>query len=195
MRPALPALLSILLLALLLPACGGGGGGAATPDSILLLAGHYDYNGGRSVVVNDMRFELGHADPMTGVEYYRLFVQDPRWTTADVGQTRTYETNATPELGMFAQHVADGLDGRLAFRSFLNGAESGGRHISENIVWAGGFDGTLVPDAAGYLVTRLEVELTRAVLNTPGSDPNGDGNYTEYQLTWELRVYGYRDTP
>lgn len=177
----------------LLPACGGGGGGGGTvePESVLLLSTEARYAGSRNVITTNFAMGLSHMDPMTGDMFYSLFDDGTTWTAADVGTTRTIRRGDGPDFGTFAEQVANGVDEGLHFRWYMNGPESGSTAANESARWAGGFDGTLVPDADGYVITRVELELTQANLDSPAHDPNGDGIYTVYEILWDVRVYGY----
>ena len=189
--PTLP--LALLALTLLLAGCGGGGGGGdEAPPSILILTTEAKTAGSTAQVVRDFGLGVSHMDTSTGDMFYEIFGDGPAWTPADVGEMRALERGDGPAFALFAEQASNAVDEGLYFKRYLDGDLRGGTAASESTRWAGGFDGTLVPDAAGYVITRVEAELTHAVLDTPANDPNGDGIYTAYDLRWTLRVYGYK---
>lgn len=181
-----------LLISLVTPACGGGSGdGGAGTEPTLLLTTEAQWAGGRAAIVTSFGLGLTHLDGM-GDSFYKLYSDGAPWTAGDVGTTRTIRAGETPAFPLFADQVANGIDEALSFRWFANGAEVGGSTTSESVRWGGGFDGSLVPDADGYVITRIECELTQATLDVPGADTNMDGIYTSYDVRWTIRVYGYR---
>lgn len=45
-------------------------------------------------------------------------------------------------------------------------------------------------DFAGYQITRIEMYIKDAFFTSPGRDPNGNGNWTDYRIDRKLRIYG-----
>ena len=190
MRPlVLPVLVALAFLA---AGCGGSGGaGGPEPASFLLLSTEARYAGSRAEIAQSFGMSLSHLDYAAGDIFDEIFDDGAPWTAADIGRVRTVERGDGPDEAMFAEQASNGIDEGLYYRWYFNGNESGGQANDESARWAGGFDGTLDPDAAGYVVTRVEIELVRADLDSPAHDPNGDGNYTVYDIRWAVRVYGY----
>ena len=183
-----------LLLSLLTPACGGGGGGGGegTPtEPIFLMQAEATWRGGRSQIMTNVGIGMTHLDTM-GDTFYELFADGAPWTPGDVGATRIIRAGDTPAFALFADQATNGVNEALYFRFASNGAEAGGNAGDESVRWGGGFNGTLTPDAAGYILTHVECELTQETLDVPGDDPNQDGIYTNYDVRWIIRVYGYR---
>jgi hypothetical protein len=117
------------------------------------------------------------------------FVFAPQVTTADLGQSLVADLSA-PDFALLAAHFTNGVQGQANLPVILVGGGSSGLGIAEPIFFAAGDVAGLVPDAAGFTITRLEVEVHALTFDSPGTDPNGNGIWTDYtyELTW--RVYG-----
>jgi hypothetical protein len=92
-----------------------------------------------------------------------------------------------PDFAALAFRLTDGLD--WFFHDRLT-------HQGANVLAAFGPESVRVPrpglpgpDLAGWTITRV-VRLVEAHIAVPGSDPNGDGNWTSFQLRAETRFYG-----
>jgi hypothetical protein len=47
-------------------------------------------------------------------------------------------------------------------------------------------------DFAGYAITSVEFHVDSILFDTPGSDPYGDGVWTDYYLRGDVVVIGHR---
>jgi len=49
---------------------------------------------------------------------------------------------------------------------------------------------TLSPDFYGYVLSRIVVDISSIGYESPGTNPNGDGNWTSFYYTSNLSFYG-----
>ena len=64
----------------------------------------------------------------------------------------------------------------------------------EDFLFQGGVTGEFNPDFQGCTIHSIVITPTTLTLNTPGSDPNEDGIWTDFDFDIELKVYGYRSS-
>ena len=93
-------------------------------------------------------------------------------------------------LDQVIAYLTDGYDGRVETRvETASGACSGSTSEDAFFPFKTGLNDQPI-DFAGYLVDAFEVRLDEVLIESPGSDPNGDGNWTEVSIRGALSVYG-----
>jgi hypothetical protein len=106
-------------------------------------------------------------------------------TPADVGQTFTVTQTTDPDFNNF---VALLTNGQPDFISLTLGGDLLGR--SELTLGKGGGLFGDNPDLLGNTISSISFQLNSLILNTPGTDPNGDGAWTDYSFDGTLIVEG-----
>lgn len=182
-RPGLFAALALCLLTA--TACGGGGGGSGPAPEVLLTQLDRSLSGGTSVITNYLDFRLSggpngtdHTTPIAsflGVSASgHVFTADP-----------THPAHAD-----LVAALTNGVDEEVNFRTLPGGSGGSGWSASEDFFFGMGNVGGLTPDASGYVITRIELEVHSIGLTSPGADPNNNGVWTDYSFNVSLRVFG-----
>jgi hypothetical protein len=145
--------------------------------------------GGSSSIFCSLNVYVGYA---TGLSINGPMIID---TVTITGPTAAAEVRTGGDAG-FADAVAmltDGAD-QVIQRGFFNPV-GGGSSLTgpESGFIGGGVSGTLSPDFAGYTITRIVLTVDTMTFATPGSDPNGNGNWTDYLFSGHVIVEGYQN--
>jgi len=176
-------LMSGLVAALALAGCSD-----STKPSIPLAEIPLRAAGGANSIFSSLNVYVGYA---TGLSISGPMIID---TVTVTGPTPAAEVR-TGGAG-FADAVAKLTDGTddLIQRGFYYPA-GGGSSVTgpESNFIAGGVSGTLSPDFAGYTITRIVLTVDTMTFATPGSDPNGNGNWTDYLFSGHVIVEGYQN--
>jgi hypothetical protein len=105
------------------------------------------------------------------------------------GYTVVFDTS-TAGVTSFFDSLTNGTDEVLVQKFYgPSGTGTYGRYESEWI--EGGSTGEFYPDLIGAEISRAVVHLDNVVIVSPGSDPNGDGIWTDYNITVRLEFLGY----
>ncbi|MDJ0974746.1 MAG: hypothetical protein QNJ98_09835 [Planctomycetota bacterium] len=179
------AVLSILSTAFLATAaCGGGGGSGGSPE-VMLAQFNNTSAGGTAIAANFVDFRLSgglfggsHETPIA-----------PFVGTSAVGHVLT-ASPTHPAYDDLVATLTDGEAGQVGLRIRPGGMGGAGYVANEDHFFGTGDVGTLMPDAAGYAITRIEIEINQLTLVSPGNDPNGDGQWTDYTYDVTVRVFG-----
>jgi len=74
--------------------------------------------------------------------------------------------------------------------SLQSEAQHGAVGDFESLIFFDDPDGTAQVDLQGYEIHQVDFGLDRFVLSSPGEDPNGDGIWTDYDVSMSLAVWG-----
>jgi hypothetical protein len=113
-----------------------------------------------------------------------------RMTNADEGTTRQINASNNPDYQAAIAILTNGVDdhGRVLFS--IPAAGSVGGEGSESSYIKGGILGNFDPDLSGAEITGLTVVFKRVQIDTPGSDPNSDGNWTDFVIDARVVITG-----
>ena len=132
-----------------------------------------------------------NAGPFTGPGLFENLVLTP----ASLNQL--YEANAgnDPDFTYIADLLTNGTNDFVASATF---AVPGGSGFSapwteQRFATYPGANG--VWDFSGAQITRVVMRVDRALLEVPGSNPNGDGNWTDFNFSHTLLIYGVVPEP
>ena len=169
-------LLAGLLLGALPPAQG-----QPLPQSIRIS---YSNGGGRFVATNlALNFgfstpgpngEPGLANPAT------LLFQSRRFATNDIGRLFLADVVTDPHFSAFANRLTNGV-GEFIHHNAFGLVDTA---VMEAVLFALASE----PDLRGYPVHTLGLRFEQLVVRTPGSDPNGDGLWTDFSYSAMLLV-------
>ena len=95
-----------------------------------------------------------------------------------------------PNYDDLVQALTDGASGKVLLASLPGGSGGGTISWMEAPFFGTGDVPGLTPDAAGYVITRIELEILQLGLVSPGSNPNNNGVWTDYSYNVILRVFG-----
>lgn len=149
------------------------------------LIGTYtaDGGGGSAAVAEDMLFRIGYYSYPQPAEYF--FEENLS------GGLVSYELTSGSAFDSFAAQLTDGVDESVSFdhRLIVGGAPSAGgtRSASESEILIGGATGE---DFQDYAIDRIVMTIVSGMLDTPGSDPNNNGVWTDFSFTVRLDIFG-----
>jgi len=102
-------------------------------------------------------------------------------STADIGSTVLIDDKST--LDALGAYFTNGINDTIQL-SVQVGGSGGGEFESESSAF-----GT-APDFAGYTITGIGFAINSLTIDSPGSDPNNDGVWTDYTYDIDFEVYG-----
>ena len=141
-------------------------------------------NSGRYGIFTDVPVDLGDV-----VSY---FDSDPflPWllTNSDVGQT-IYRDATDPQFAAFVANLTNGIDNTLVFNTSNAGSGS-----TESGIFGGVLGGNGV-DLAGFQIDKVGLRVDSLSIVSPGSNPNGDGQWTDTSGQISFLFEGVRAVP
>ena len=146
--------------------------------------------GGCSSIYEGMEINVIFGGDGTGASGARLF-EGIIFRPSDVGMTvKMTETN-DPEFNEAAAILTNGVNDSLSFQAIgYPGGGGGGYGSSEAFFFFGDQSGANGIDFMGFSITSIGIRMDALTLNIPGENPNGDGNWTDYSITYTLIVEG-----
>ena len=93
--------------------------------------------------------------------------------------TSSSGSNPDPGFDDFANYITNGTD-----QAFTISTSGSGSNKNESI-WFG-----TSPDFQGYTIDKFGIKINDVSFESPGSDPNGDGEWTSYYWNAMFNVYG-----
>jgi hypothetical protein len=99
-------------------------------------------------------------------------------------------TAADPNFNRFVSHLTNGVDDFILYYAHPNiaqGPEGAGSGRESNAF----FDGSQI-DFFGYEISSIGLVVNHYYWASPGSDPNGAGNWTEIDGSVTMNVYGQK---
>ena len=112
---------------------------------------------------------------------------------ADAGSVFTVTAINTPAFAAFAAWLTNGVDGRMGFAWLDPRTDGVTRSPNKSTVFQGVPGGNGI-DLQGFNVTSMDFLLTQFTLTSPGSNPNGDGQWTDIGGTAQL-TFNYETVP
>ena len=136
---------------------------------------------GAAIVVDsmDISFSLGGEN-----------VFSFRVANADQGRTITVSESNNPDFSAAVIFLTDGNDDSADFGTLFPGGGGGMSSNAESVWFKGGITGTYDPDLAGTNVTHVLIHLDVVNIQSPGSDPNGNGIWTNYDFRIRMVIMG-----
>lgn len=150
------------------------------------VLGYMDYNktSGAMGVSDTLKIQFYHKQGATP-DYNPLewYIQ-----ISDIGSTFHITSADSASFDDCVTMLTNGIDEEVYMSStivvgggsFTHGAES------EKFIKIG-FD---APDFAGYEIQSIALKLNAMTIVSPGSNPNGDGNWTDFTIDADLEIYG-----
>ncbi len=114
-----------------------------------------------------------------------MLFDDVARTAADAGATLT-ATSADPHFAPVVQRLTNGVHGDIYFGF-------GGNLLgdAENVTFlAAGYTPPNDIDLQGFTIDTITLTINTLSFNSPGSNPNGDGNWTNASYACTVRIYG-----
>ncbi len=89
------------------------------------------------------------------------------------------------QFAEFASHLTDGVDDQIEFDIQI-GPGGGGQCAAESVLFGAGRPNGI--DFEGCTVTGISLTVNSLTIASPGSDPLGDGVWTDYELDATMTV-------
>ena len=150
--------------------------------------------GASTDVFSEFRIRFGYASPIphTGFRGFR-----EQWVL--VYPIFDVTVSASDKGKTFRANSGNGF--KKAVELLTNGVDTD--HVTEEIyhpdfAWAsGGREWNTIPNASSvdfseWKITRFELTIDEVTIDSPGSNVNRDGNWTDYSYNATFRVIGYR---
>lgn len=131
--------------------------------------------GARSII-NSVNASLGFGTNSSLFDQFML-------TPADVGSKFTLDSSNDPEFAAFALTLQNGLANQIAFR--LGGGTS---ITSESAFFNPLPAGSNGIDFQGFLIGSVSMTVHSLSIDSPGSNPNRDGNWTDISFQATITV-------
>jgi hypothetical protein len=160
---------------------------ASTPG--LLAIAHLTGGVGGRVITNSMYLAVGFEDQPGGRLDAPLF-DNLLFRPADLGHTFTASLGTDPAFAAFTALLTDGLPNGLCYEGAAGGGGSScvsseGRFFMSLPAGNNGID------LAGFDIDHCSLRFDAISFVSPGSDPNGDGLWTDGSYSAAFGVYGW----
>jgi hypothetical protein len=151
--------------------------------------------GGCSSIYEGLEINVIFGGDGTGASGARLF-EGIIFRPSDVGMTVNMNETSDPQFNEAALILTNGINDRLLFESIgYPGGCGGGYGPSEALFFCGEDSGANGVDFRGYTITGIGLRLDALTLNIPGANPAGDGNWTDYSITYTVIIEGETGSP
>ena len=146
--------------------------------------------GGCSSIYEGLEINVIFGGDGTGASGARLF-EGNVFRPSDVGMTVTMTEANDPEFNDAAAVLTNGVNDSLSFQAIgYPGGCIGGDGSSEALFFFGDQSGANGIDFIGYAITSIGLRVDALTLNIPGANPNNDGNWTDFSVTYTLIIEG-----
>lgn len=173
------------------------GTAVATPPSgeVLLAAWNLD----RTSFLWGMNAVFSHLDrvaigmgPGTGFNTGPQLFENVNLTVgASLGNEYMVRTGSDPDFATFVNTLSNGNANDQVWRhTGVSGVGTSGGSLSEAL-WADGQPA----DFSGAQITGISLYIYDLYFASPGRNPNGNGNWTDFRVGRELRIYGIVPEP
>jgi len=182
-----------MILGLLLTGCGDDATSPAVPDKVLAEGTWMNNTGSREVGFDGLEVASGmfNPDDFRPREPDHYFFEDYLFQRGDIGDSLTVDSSNCAAWDSLTARLTNGVSNAmiLRYRMSPDGSLTSTAR-GEDSFFEGGLDGSLDPDFVGYQLTRLVYHFEHFRLTSPGSNPNGDGLWTDLEMRIRLCVYG-----
>jgi hypothetical protein len=146
--------------------------------------------GGIHAIINqDLRITLGYTGPTNTIFGQFTF------HTSDVGSTFSIDQSSDPGFISFLARATNGTPNTLAETFYVGGNQSG-KEVTEPIFYTGfPYGGNNGLDLGGFQIQRIDLTLNSLAFSSPGSNPNGDGIWTDYGWSATVSFIGIIPVP
>jgi len=146
-------------------------------------------SGGSSFVADSMTltYDVRVGSEKEGVIIFSLLVSE-----SSIGQIHTIDKSNNQDFDAIVDLLSNGVDNFLQLGASLTGWPGGSAiGYPETKSIKGGINGKYDPDFIGSKITHILVHLDNVTFNSPGSDLNGNGIWTDYSYEIRIVIMGY----
>ena len=144
------------------------------------------FSGGTAEQIESLRCALGYETYTYADTIATVILQN-----GDMGIRRTFDAENSPNFVAFSEMMTNGIDDTMRLTAWrLPGGLPMSVGSSESVLFMGGLTGDMNPDLAGAQITKVMMTIRMVIISVPGHDPNGNGNWTDYDITIDYFVFG-----
>lgn len=140
---------------------------------------------GDNAIFNSLIVWVSYA-PVEGFEPRFQLFENFELTVADVGRTFTATAQTDPDFGGFVSLLTNGNDDIMMLGTSNPFSGAG---FLESSAWTQLPPSSNGLDLRGFPVRRITLTVDSLSINTPGENPNGDGNWTDRSFSGTLKFY------
>ena len=175
---------AITALALALLGCGGGGDGSVGGSTVLAVV-EIDQQGSSAFAAQSMSVTFGARTPVDD------FAPVPGFPIADLTSVDDYTTWEAPtDHPLFATTAAALTDGLVSDMGSLRFGALNSWFPETASAWQILVPNPAVPDLNGHVVDRIVLVVDEVTIDSPGQDPNADGEWVDFELRGRFLIYG-----
>jgi hypothetical protein len=170
--------LPIVILIVLLTGCSNddcGPTSVVTPHPLAQMI--LEFSAGTNTASDSMNLSLS-----VGSSPLEQTIFDVRVTNTDESSRFTVSGASNPDFAAVAAVLTNGSDDQMRMGVSVVGGDNGYLTTNESTWLNGGLTGDYDPDLMGAEITSIIVHLDLIEIDSPGSDPNGNGQWTDFQL-------------
>ena len=143
---------------------------------------NHDDSGGSRVIASSVEFSWND-------HWWTKLLDWGVVTPSDVGKTFTQSAVTSPDFDFFSSMLTSGTDDILYVQLRFPNGSSAGTGAPESY-WLNKFIQTETVDFYGWQVTEINLTVNSLTIDTPGSNPNGDGIWTDCVYDVTFSIYG-----
>lgn len=143
-------------------------------------------SGGSRGIRTSIDLDVGYRVDTDGL-LHTLF-DDVFAVNGDAGLLYTATSVSEPNFAAFTALLTDGIDQRIGYNT-----STGGTDRFESFFFGAGSSLNGI-DFQGFSISRYELFIDQASIESPGSDPNADGNWTDYDVSATFRIFGEQNS-
>ena len=146
----------------------------------------FEFSGGAAEQVESFRCALRYDTNTSTDSIATVILRD-----GDTGICRTFDAENSPNFSAFSEMMTNGSDDMIQLIGWRLPSELiSGFGGAESSVFMGGLTGDMNPDLAGAQITGVMMTIQAVAIDIPGYDPNGDGNWTDWEFNINYMVFG-----
>lgn len=150
---------------------------------------HESSTGGSASIYTELGFAWGVLDSTKVMIEHRL--DWPCFGPSDVGKTVTHSNETSPEFAYYASMLTSGTDDDLILLDlYCPGLGESSGHGGAESDRLDKFVQTPTADFYGYEITEIALTLNALTFDSPGSNPNRDGVWTDHSYDVTYTIYG-----
>jgi hypothetical protein len=151
---------------------------------VLLAQAHLTGGGGSAAITNSIGLSFNILGPSAWL-FEGLFVQN-----GDVGRTYTIGPGDDPGFAGFVAALTDGVASEISYECILGRGGFGSGPFSEMEFFTSLPPGNNGIDLGGFEIDYFSSRFDAINITSPGSNPNGDGVWTDCSYSATFSVYG-----
>jgi PEP-CTERM motif len=142
-----------------------------------------------AIISQDLRITLGYTGPTNTIFGQFTF------HTSDVGSTFSIDQSSDPGFLPFLARATNGTLNTLSEISYAGGSLTGKDVPETSFFTSFPYGGNNGIDLGGFQIQRIDLTLNSLNFASPGSNPNGDGIWTDYSWNATVSFIGILPVP